>query len=85
MAELVAVATPTNMRTGCDFYRCYRCKRLITKLEEIEAYKAALRPNSKLILCPCGSLKYQPCNMRWYHWFFPRVLRFAWKRLRGLA
>lgn len=35
--------------------------------------------------CSCGSMKIQPTNLRWYHWLLPRVLKFAYQRLRGLA
>ena len=72
-----------------DFYRCYMCRRLLTRLEE----DAALHGGSKrgetdmgmLIMCPCGSGKYSPTNLLWYEWFYPRVLKFAWLRIRGKA
>lgn len=61
-----------------DFYTCKRCGRLITDLEM----------NTKISggkVCPCGGLRYSPTNMRWFHWFLPRVWVFAVQRIRGVA
>jgi len=64
-----------------DFYRCIGrsgCGRVITGPE----MKAGIRTGS---VCPCGGLKFSPINIRWYHWFNSRVLKFAYLRLRGRA
>jgi len=70
-----------------DFYRCYGCRRLITKLDEQAAQRGelGLRGEMLAIICPCGSTKYSPANMLWYHWLLPRVWKFAFLRARGLA
>lgn len=64
-----------------DFYRCYQCKRLLTKLDEDQAM------NGDATICSCGSRKYSPSNPpdRWFEWLSPRVLRFVWARYRGVA
>ncbi len=69
--------------SDADFYRCYKCQRLITRLEEIRAFsKRSKHPGS---ICQCGSPKYSPANPRWFEFFYPRVLLFAWYRLRAIA
>lgn len=66
-----------------DFYRCYKCKRLITRVEEIRAFsKQSKNPGA---VCACGSPKYSPANMRWYEWLLPRVWQFAYLRLKGVV
>jgi len=66
-----------------DFYRCGKCQRLITRVEEMKAYsKKATKPGA---ICPCGSPKYSPTNLVWYEWFLPRVLLFAYYRIRRAA
>jgi DNA-directed RNA polymerase subunit RPC12/RpoP len=66
-----------------DFYRCYKCGRLITRVDEIlffaEASKTAGQP------CPCGSKKYMPTNPLWWEYLLPRTIRFAYYRIRGVA
>lgn len=66
-----------------DFYSCYKCGRLITRLEEADAFN----PKSPRLgkICPCGSLKYRPCNLPWWGWLLPRVWKFALQRIRRLA
>ena len=66
-----------------DFYKCQRCGKLITKLDEI----ASFTPGTKRygIVCKCGCRKYSPTNMEWYHWFLPRVWKFAAMRIMGTA
>jgi DNA-directed RNA polymerase subunit RPC12/RpoP len=68
---------------GYDFYRCFKCGRLITKLEEKKAFDPESKNKGEI--CPCGSARYSPCNLRWYHWFLPRVLNFAYLRYKGVA
>jgi hypothetical protein len=62
-----------------DFMRCGKCGRLMTKPE----MQKALGLGSDGRACPCGSLKYLPVNVRWFDWMRPRVLSFAYHRLRG--
>jgi hypothetical protein len=66
-----------------DFYRCYKCHRLITRVDEILFFT----PNSKTAgeVCKCGSKKYTPTNPKWWEYFLPRTIRFAYYRIRGVA
>lgn len=64
-----------------DFWRCYNCKRLITKPE----MDRALGVDGTGIACPCQSSRYTPANVPWYGFLIPRVLRFGFDRLRGKA
>lgn len=66
-----------------DFYRCYKCNRLITRVDEIEAFSKG--STHKGSICPCGSPKYSPGNPIWYEYLLPRVIRFAILRIWGLA
>jgi hypothetical protein len=66
-----------------DFYRCYKCQRLITRLEEIQSFSKKSKKPGKIF--KCGSPKYSPSNLRWYEWFYPRVLRFAYYRIRRMV
>jgi hypothetical protein len=65
-----------------DFFLCQKCHRLITAVEMAESM--GVNPVRKSA-CPCGGGKIAPANMRWYHWFLPRVWTFAVARVRGLA
>ena len=58
------------------FYRCERCKRLMTRLEEMQAVQSGK-------VCPCGAKTYRPCNPSWYHVFLPRVWKMLAIRLLG--
>lgn len=64
-----------------DFMRCSKCGRLITQIE----MNRALRGIKDGRACPCGSLKYAPCDMPWYAWCYPRVWTFAWTRVRQIG
>ena len=66
-----------------DFYRCHSCKRLLTRLEEITAYSKESKFPGKI--CTCGATKYTPTNLKWFEWVYPRVLLFAYYRIRGKA
>lgn len=66
-------------KDGYDFYSCYKCKSLITALRMARA----MYSDGKI--CKCGSMTVNPCNLKWYHWFRPDVLYFAYLRLRGIA
>ena len=63
-----------------DFYRCYKCGRLITAIEV-----ARDRYRDGEACGGCGSTTFQPSNIAWYDWLKPRVLYFAYLRLRGIA
>lgn len=66
-----------------DFYRCYKCGRLITRYEEMIAFtNKSEKPGC---ICPCGSPKYSAANPRWYEYLLPRVLYFAYLRARRIA
>jgi DNA-directed RNA polymerase subunit RPC12/RpoP len=64
-----------------DFYRCAKCQRLITRLDEVKSFsKGSRNPGA---ICPCGSPKYSPANPRWYEYLLPRVVMFAYYRIRA--
>lgn len=71
------------LQTLCDydFMRCQKCGALVTKIQ----METAIGAGGTGQACACGSLKYQPTNLPWWGWLLPRVLAFAWKRLRGQA
>jgi DNA-directed RNA polymerase subunit RPC12/RpoP len=48
------------------FYRCFRCKRLMTRVEEIKAIATG-------VVCGCGAKTYSPTDLRWYELAYPRV------------
>jgi len=68
---------PDEQKDVYDFYRCYQCGRLITKLEEAAAFErlnqevkalnhgAGMKHNNSV--CPCGSCRYQPTNILLKH------------------
>jgi hypothetical protein len=66
-----------------DFYRCYKCGKLITRIDEIRAFTAGHKATGKI--CSCGSPKYQPSNPKWFEYLLPKVWKFALYRIRGLA
>ncbi len=74
-----------------EFYRCYKCNRLISMLDESRALKGEAYPGGPKVqepdgkVCPCGSPKYQPTNLCWYDWFLPKVWKMAWLRWRGIV
>jgi len=42
-----------------DFYRCYKCDRIITRDEEKGAYSMANSGKTdRVSICPCGSMKF---------------------------
>jgi hypothetical protein len=55
--------------------RCYRCGRLITKLEILRVWdKAEKSGGVHPSLCPCGSRHVSPTNPKlWEELFLPRV------------
>jgi len=62
-----------------DFYRCQRCQRLITAPQ----LARALTPTDGVLrICPCRGLKFSPTWPIWYEFLLPRVLAFAWTRIR---
>jgi DNA-directed RNA polymerase subunit RPC12/RpoP len=66
-----------------DFYRCYKCGALITRIDEILFFTAKSKTAGSP--CPCGSKKYSPTNPKWWEYFTPKVARFAYYRLKGVA
>lgn len=66
-----------------DFYRCAACRKLITRLEEISIFD--VRSPRFGIVCSCGHRRYNPTNLRWYEWTYPRVLWFALLRWLEIA
>jgi hypothetical protein len=66
-----------------DFYKCKKCGRLITRIEEMLAFVPGTKHYGHI--CPCGSQKYSPTNLPWWGWLLPRVWKFAWLRIRGIA
>jgi DNA-directed RNA polymerase subunit RPC12/RpoP len=74
---------PRHITAAYDFYRCQKCNRLITALEERRAIMATSDAESNV--CPCGGRRYSPTNLTAFDWFKPRVLEFAYMRLRHLA
>ena len=66
---------------SADFWRCYNCGRLCTTPE----MNKALGVGGSGQACPCGSMRYTPSNIPWWGWFLPRVWKFAFLRIRGLA
>lgn len=64
-----------------DFWRCFGCKALITKIQMDKAFL----PSGNGIACKCGSNRFTPANLPWYGWFLPRVLKFAALRITGQA
>jgi hypothetical protein len=66
-----------------DFYRCYKCGRLITRIDEMVAFSK--KSKTKGNICHCGSPKYSPANPKWNEYFLPRVIFFALMRITGQA
>lgn len=63
-------------RVAHDFYRCDRCRRLVTQPEMVRA----LGPDGTGSACPCGGVKYRPTNLTARERLLPRVWAFAWAR-----
>lgn len=53
------------------FYRCGKCFRLLTLVEERLGYAS-----KEGFTCPCGSARYSPTNPKWFEMFQPRVFWF---------
>lgn len=56
---------------ACDAAGCPKCDE--------RGFHQTLR------ICPCGSMRFSPSDIAWHDWFKPRVLYFAYLRIRGLA
>ncbi len=72
-----------------DFYRCYKCSRIITREEEkLWLAEAELILDDQTMFCPCGSLRLSPSRgpIR-LEWLSYHVLRYTVKVIlaRGLA
>jgi len=66
-----------------DFYRCYECRKLITRIEEIKMFTCGTDEYG--VVCKCGSRKYTPVNLPWWGWLLPKVWKFAFYRIRGMV
>lgn len=69
----------TTIKT--DFWRCYSCRRLVTKPEMDRAQRVGGTGSA----CPCGGTRYQPTNCPRFGLLNPRVFKFFVQRLRGVA
>jgi hypothetical protein len=63
-------------------YRCYKCGRVITKLD-IQAIWSIPPPpkgcNDHVPLCPCGSRHVSPSNAKlWEELILPRIWKLWW-------
>ena len=68
-------------QTEFDFYRCFRCQRIVTAPE----MHASLRANDGRP-CPCGGKRFEPINPRWQDKIrSPRIWRFAARRAVDLG
>jgi hypothetical protein len=50
-------ATGVDPLKGWDFFRCFKCHRLLTRLEVLDGLKHRQGQS-----CPCGSLNVSPSN-----------------------
>jgi hypothetical protein len=73
-----------------DFYRCYKCGKVITREEELMFYAWAneIPPGQEdeAVICDCGSMKIIPVKMSGDEWREKNVLRYSIKIIlaRGL-
>jgi len=86
MREMAVLVKQDRLDVGeavYDFYRCVACKKLITRPQELEF----IDPTSPRggVVCSCGYRRYSPTNPRWYEYAYPRVVKFAFLRILGLA
>lgn len=70
------MSADASQLTDFDFHQCQRCRRIITKPEML-----TIPANGSP--CPCGGVRFSPINLPWWGWLIPRVLAFAWQRIRG--
>jgi hypothetical protein len=67
-----------------DFYRCYKCGRMITREEERELFRAGeegIIEENKMVICKCRSAKYTPAVPADEEWQKPNVLRYTVKMI----
>jgi hypothetical protein len=62
-----------------DFYRCYACRRVITRQDELRTFTTA--NGDPLRICACGSLRYSPSWPVGLEWARPHVAGFVLKLL----
>lgn len=60
-----------------DFYRCYSCRRIITRQDELRVFARA--NGDGLRICACGSLRYSPSWPVGLEWIRPHVAGFVVK------
>ena len=77
------VSAETN-DSNYDFYRCFSCGRLMTKLQEVSR-KANLNAGKSGGMCPCNSFKYRPSFPVGFEWIKPSVIWFSILRALGKA
>lgn len=58
-----------------QFYRCYKCARIINAMELAAGLKPAIGEIAKA--CPCGSLRCQPTQITAEHYGEPQVIAMA--------
>jgi len=58
-----------------QFYRCYKCGRIISALELSRGLRPKLGESAKA--CPCGSLKCQPTQITAEDYAKPQVIEMA--------
>ena len=71
-----------------DFYRCYKCNRIITREEERNIWEeadAGIVEENKVSICKCGSAKYSPALPVDEEWRKPNVLRYTVKLILARA
>lgn len=86
MREMAVLVKKDRLDVGeavYDFYRCVACKKLITRPEELEFCDPASPRGGQV--CSCGYRRYSPTNPRWFEFLYPRVVKFAFFRIMGLA
>jgi hypothetical protein len=59
--------------TAFDFYRCYKCRSLFTRIEEQAAFARNSGP------CSCGSMKYSPASPVGFDWLRWNVVSYVLK------
>jgi len=71
-----------------DYYRCYKCNRVITREEEREVWAeatAGIMAENKVSICKCGSGKYSPALPVDEEWRKPNVLIYTVKLILARA
>jgi hypothetical protein len=67
-----------------DFYRCYSCRRVITRADELRAFRVTDNGGRPWI-CACGSGRYSPTWPVAMEWLQPRIVSFVAKLVLARA